>query len=310
MLQIYGKEKIKKLRTSFDHAVFFVCPKNQDIPKDIVNLLEFQLYFIQSNGIYADTVINKVDAISKAIALNCKKFAMLHINYLVDWNHQLVRNLKEHEFDTIIGNNHFYYTTLEYAGANDFVDYEYERELIYTRLEYNDVIKNIKKDKKYFNKNYFSYNSVIDKIKSLHIKNIILPWAEERTLKILDNLKSYDCKIILYHDDELKLKHSLVQQVLKWDLFSEQSKAHMFHYLINLNELTYFDTGSIFVDFDKSIFYNTQQRCELIQKLQNQIISQTGLVVMGGVFPWQHQAIFKYPKHHNWMYYPWNLEKF
>ena len=68
MLQIYGKEKIKKLRTSFDHAVFFVCPKNQDIPKDIVNLLEFQLYFIQSNGIYADTVINKVDAISKAIA--------------------------------------------------------------------------------------------------------------------------------------------------------------------------------------------------------------------------------------------------
>ena len=306
----FGKEKIKKLKTPSEFAVYFLCPKNLDMPKNIINIIEFQLYYIKANGIHVDTVINKTDAIVKSLGLGCKKFVILNVNYLVDWNKNLLDYLVSKEFNTAIGDKGFYKINIEYADKYELKDYTYEYAIPYKKLEIIDMLQSLKSDKKYFNSNYFRYDAVIDKIKSLKIQSIILSWAEERTKKIIKQLESYDCEIFIYHDKPIKFRHPKVKEMFEWNIFSKESKKDIFQYLSKLNELTYFDTGSNFVDFDKSIFFSTQQRAELALQFNNELLQETSNVVMGGVFPWQHQAIFKYPKHHNWMYYPWNLEKF
>ena len=309
MLHNYGKEKIKKVRQSVDYAVFFVFPKNQDIDPRFINLLEFQIFYIQSLGYHADIALNYKDVIAKAQALDCKLFACLPIDYYVDWNKKLLdwmfRSL--YHVHTAAGDKNFFFASLDYAKDNEINEYEWK--IDHNTLEYSDIIRKIKYGTNYYEDFDFEYEKVIDKIKkNFKIKTYILPWQDTKTKNIIKKLKN--CDIYLYSDNEIDYNYKTIKNKFVLDLYSKKSIENFIKEIKKIKTTTYFYTGTEFVDFDKAMFYNTRQRCEIAQDVYKKITTNNSSIYFGGVFPWGPQDIFKYPNYHDWMGYRWNLNRF
>ena len=309
MLHNYGKEKIKKVRQSVDYAVFFVFPKNQDIDPRFINLLEFQIFYIQSLGYHADIALNYKDVIAKAQALDCKLFACLPIDYYVDWNKKLLDWMFRswYHVHTAAGDKNFFFASLDYAKDNEINEYEWK--IDHNTLEYSDIIRKIKHGTNYYEDFDFEYEKVIDKIKkNFKIKTYILPWQDTKTKNIIKKLKN--CDIYLYSDKEIDYNYKTIKNKFVLDLYSKKSIENFIKEIKKIKTTTYFYTGTEFVDFDKAMFYNTRQRCEIAQDVYKKITTNNSSIYFGGVFPWGPQDIFKYPTYHDWMGYRWNLNRF
>lgn len=309
MLHKYAREKIKKVRQSVDYAVFFIFPKNQDIDPRFINLLEFQLFFIRSIGYHADIALNYKDVLAKAQALDCKLFACLPIDYYVDWNKKLLdwmfRSL--HHVHTAAGDKNFFFASLDYAKDNVIKDFEWK--IDHDTIEYNDVFKKIKHGTKYYENCNFDYEKTIHRInKNYKINSFILPWNDHQTKNIIEKLKN--CDIYLYSDEKINCKDKRIKDTFILDLYSDKSVENFIKKIKVIKPTTYFYTGTEFVDFDKAMFYNTRQRCEIAQDVYKKITTNNSSIYFGGVFPWGPQDIFKYPNYHDWMGYRWNLNRF
>jgi hypothetical protein len=291
----YGKIKIKQPKKQIDFGIFFVRPKNKDIDYKITNVLDFQIFYLESLGYYTDIAINKNDILAKCQALGISKFISIELDHLVHWD-KLINWITTRHLNTAIGTDKFYYASTEYAEQNQKHSYEYKLKE-YNTIEPYNLIENIK-TKKYFSNHTFHYAKLSKKIIDYKCRLIYLPEEGKRTKDIRKSLEDYDCVIKIYKRDLYTTKSNL-----EWiDEFSWLNK--------NSQDFIYLDTGCNFVDFDKSIFYGVKQRSEMACNFVQNIINVNKKVMIGGVFPWGGQVKFEYPQHQNWMHFPWNIPRY
>ena len=110
--------------------------------------------------------------------------------------------------------------------------------------------------------------------------------------------------------DKIDYNDKRIKDTYVLDLYSDKSIDNFIKKIKEIKSVTYFDSGTKFVDFDRSIFYNTKQRCDIAKNVYQKITTNNSSIYFGGVFPWGHQAIFEYPAYHDWMGYRWNLNRF
>ena len=311
----YAIEKIKKQRKQAENAVFFICPKNYDINKDITNFIEFQIEYLETLGIHSDIAINIEDILAKSHALGIKKFVSIKIDYLIDWDYDFTINcvFGNMDFKTAIGSDDFFCAYTDYVKNTNNIKYEFPMPG-YNKLETFDILQNLK-HKKYFEYNNFNYEEVIKLLKFLKTKLVFLPWEGERTLKLLEDFKKTDCRINLYHENPISINHEKVDETFEWNLYTEQSKQAIFSYFENLKanflySTCYFDTGCNFVDIDKSLFFPASKRSEKAQNFTAGMKKIDPSMLIGGVFPWGRQILYDVPRYQKWMHFPWNLRKF
>ena len=294
--------KIKKSRRKFDHAIFFMIEANQDFDPTVTNIIEWQIFFLKNQGFYVTTVLNLKDACSKAKALSIERFACVKLNHLVDWNHRdLLWRIKT-AYKSVLGDENLFCGDTVFLIMQDKL--EYDEPLVYNLLDKNKIFNYVKNTQ--FDSENFHYPILQEKIYKHDITTVLLPWEGERTKSLIDNL---DVPLIeIYTDRPIHFTHDKAKRIVQWNIFEDVESIDLYFQKQSLN--CYFDIGTQFVQFDKSYFYSTEERCQRIYKLYESVSKYNPRNLFGGVFPWGSQINMMIPSNKEWLYYPWNLDRF